>query len=153
MIRRPPRSTLFPYTTLFRSLWPRLNGAGSITSLLTGFVLGATRFILELADRAGGSHFQSPAIRWLIDMNFLHYAIFMFVICSAVLIGVSLMTPAPDRARLAGLTFAAVDEKMAAVPVGSSFRKPAHTPPSEHRINVIFFLPFLPPVMSFSLHF
>src|SRR5205814_8546851 len=22
MIRRPPRSTLFPYTTLFRSLWP-----------------------------------------------------------------------------------------------------------------------------------
>src|SRR2546425_6301378 len=24
MIRRPPRSTLFPYTTLFRSLWWRL---------------------------------------------------------------------------------------------------------------------------------
>src|SRR5256885_17144107 len=23
MIRRPPRSTLFPYTTLFRSYWPR----------------------------------------------------------------------------------------------------------------------------------
>src|SRR5256885_591656 len=23
MIRRPPRSTLFPYTTLFRSLWAR----------------------------------------------------------------------------------------------------------------------------------
>src|SRR5690349_24133739 len=22
-MRRPPRSTLFPYTTLFRSLWPR----------------------------------------------------------------------------------------------------------------------------------
>src|SRR5260221_3657912 len=22
MIRRPPRSTLFPYTTLFRSMWP-----------------------------------------------------------------------------------------------------------------------------------
>src|SRR6476620_3854312 len=28
MIRRPPRSTLFPYTTLFRSrdAWPRRNG-------------------------------------------------------------------------------------------------------------------------------
>src|SRR5207248_5010562 len=25
MIRRPPRSTLFPYTTLFRSLLPRTN--------------------------------------------------------------------------------------------------------------------------------
>src|SRR3989442_2914083 len=27
MIRRPPRSTLFPYTTLFRSLCRRLDGA------------------------------------------------------------------------------------------------------------------------------
>src|SRR2546427_5860900 len=26
MIRRPPRSTLFPYTTLFRSLEPRRDG-------------------------------------------------------------------------------------------------------------------------------
>src|SRR5258708_22837923 len=30
MIRRPPRSTLFPYTTLFRS--PTLWGGGQITS-------------------------------------------------------------------------------------------------------------------------
>src|SRR3989475_9062393 len=28
MIRRPPRSTLFPYTTLFRSLWPRRDPGG-----------------------------------------------------------------------------------------------------------------------------
>src|SRR3712207_7702461 len=27
MIRRPPRSTLFPYTTLFRSLWQSRFGA------------------------------------------------------------------------------------------------------------------------------
>src|SRR5438876_1377947 len=27
MIRRPPRSTLFPYTTLFRSSFPRLDEA------------------------------------------------------------------------------------------------------------------------------
>src|SRR5687768_17954854 len=28
MIRRPPRSTLFPYTTLFRSILPRMTGPG-----------------------------------------------------------------------------------------------------------------------------
>src|SRR3989337_3965722 len=28
MIRRPPRSTLFPYTTLFRSLWVNANVLG-----------------------------------------------------------------------------------------------------------------------------
>src|ERR1041385_7652888 len=59
----PPISACF----ILGILWPRLNGSGAITSLLTGFVLGAIRFILELADRTG-SHFQSPAIRWLIDM-------------------------------------------------------------------------------------
>src|SRR5258705_11444779 len=30
MIRRPPRSTLFPYTTLFRSLVPYIASAGEI---------------------------------------------------------------------------------------------------------------------------
>src|SRR2546430_8553604 len=34
MIRRPPRSTLFPYTTLFRSVW-RAPGLESITSYTT----------------------------------------------------------------------------------------------------------------------
>src|SRR2546430_16367103 len=37
MIRRPPRSTLFPYTTLFRSrnsLWRQLDICGSATVLL-----------------------------------------------------------------------------------------------------------------------
>src|SRR5256885_17136435 len=29
MIRRPPRSTLFPYTTLFRSSWEPLRKAGA----------------------------------------------------------------------------------------------------------------------------
>src|SRR5690349_23587377 len=29
MIRRPPRSTLFPYTTLFRSLWDSLATIGA----------------------------------------------------------------------------------------------------------------------------
>src|SRR6201999_4590599 len=29
MIRRPPRSTLFPYTTLFRSVWPLVSAAPS----------------------------------------------------------------------------------------------------------------------------
>src|SRR3712207_8926603 len=30
MIRRPPRSTLFPYTTLFRSLWRRRDAKLSV---------------------------------------------------------------------------------------------------------------------------
>src|SRR3712207_8172120 len=36
MIRRPPRSTLFPYTTLFRSFNYRLRGLLSAPGLLAG---------------------------------------------------------------------------------------------------------------------
>src|SRR4051812_49583161 len=36
MLRRPPRSTLFPYTTLFRSLC----GDGRMLSCLNGILLG-----------------------------------------------------------------------------------------------------------------
>lgn len=135
-------------------LWPRLNGTGAITSLLAGFVLGATRFILELTDRAGVSHFTSPAIRWLIDMNFLHYAIFMFVVCSLVLVGVSLVTPAPERQKLAGLTFATVDDKIETVAVGGPpMRKPAKETPMEHAINIAFSLLLLGTVIGLWIYF
>src|SRR2546430_8061679 len=38
MIRRPPRSTLFPYTTLFRSFWMRLL-AFTLLVLIAGILL------------------------------------------------------------------------------------------------------------------
>jgi SSS family solute:Na+ symporter len=134
-------------------LWPRLNGQGAITSLLTGFVMGATRFILEIADRAAGGRFTSPIARWIVDMNFLHYAIFMFVVCSAVLVGVSLASPAPDRRKLAGLTFATVDEKIDTMPVAAQPRKPARETAGEHRINVIFSVLLLATVIGLWIYF
>src|SRR5258706_2299604 len=145
----PPISACF----ILGILWPRLNGSGAISSLLTGFVLGATRFVLEIADRASGGHFDSSAIRWLIDMNFLHYAIFMFVVCAVVLVGVSLMTPAPDRKQLAGLTFATVDDKMETVAVGVPQRKPATETPAEYAINVVFSLMLLATVVGLWIYF
>ncbi|HLJ25817.1 MAG TPA: sodium:solute symporter [Candidatus Angelobacter sp.] len=120
-------------------LWPRLNGAGAITSLLTGFALGTVRFIMELKERAAGGHyFTSGLSAWIVNMNFLHYAIFMFAVCSAVLIVVSLMTPAPERKKLAGLTFSTVYEKLDLQPVGG---QPAHKLVAEtaleHRLNIV----------------
>src|SRR5215470_9792592 len=132
-------------------LWPRLNGAGAITSLLTGFGLGAVRFIAELAA-AQGAQF-SGLLEWLVKMNFLHYAIFMFIVCSVVLVAVSLMTPVPDRRKLAGLTFATVDDKMDTIPVGLPVRKPAHETPMEHRVNVAFSLLLLATVIGLWIYF
>src|SRR2546430_7424778 len=60
MIRRPPRSTLFPYTTLFRSLNPRhlVNHIDAI--LLTGgsaYGLGAADGVMRwLGERRSEEH-------------------------------------------------------------------------------------------------
>jgi SSS family solute:Na+ symporter len=132
-------------------LWPRLNGAGAITSLLSGFVMGALRFIAELLA-ASGTQFRG-FMEWLVKMNFLHYAILMFAICSLVLVVVSLMTPAPDRRKLAGLTFATVDDKLETTVVSSPARKPAFETPFEHRLNVSFSLLLLATVIGLWIYF
>jgi solute:Na+ symporter, SSS family len=141
----PPIAACF----IFGILWPRLNGQGAISSLLVGFVLGAVRFIFEVLDKA--RHYESGAIRWLVDMNFLHYAILMFVICSLVLIGVSMMYPAPERKKIAGLTFATVDDKIDSVEV-----KTAHLQKEtrlERSLNLGFTLILLATVIGLWIYF
>ena len=87
-------------------------------------------------------------------MNFLHYAIFMFVICAIVLVGVSLMTPAPERKKLAGLTFATVDDKIETFAIGGPpMRKPAKETPAEHAINIAFSLLLLGTVIGLWIYF
>jgi SSS family solute:Na+ symporter len=135
-------------------LWPRMNAQGAISTLLSGFVLGTVRFVLEIIDRGAGGRFDNVFIRRLIDLNFLHYAIVMFVICSLVLIGVSLMTPAPERKKLAGLTFATVSEKMDVSLVGAADqRKPAAETAFENRLNIVFSLALVLTVIGLWVHF
>src|SRR5256885_12411635 len=54
MIRRPPRSTLFPYTTLFRSYGISLGVAGAF-----GAVMGLVTLTLK----------QSPQVSWMPDRS------------------------------------------------------------------------------------
>jgi SSS family solute:Na+ symporter len=95
----PPIAAVF----LIGLLWGRVNAQGAIASLLTGFVLGMGRLALELnKDSLSG-----PALQ-LASINFLHYACLLFIVCSAVLVLVSLATPAPSAAQVHGLTHATV---------------------------------------------
>src|SRR2546426_6140977 len=77
MIRRPPRSTLFPYTTLFRSsVWPAM-GAVPMTASVSGEMIGSCSF------EAGGSH--SPSMmngdRKSTRLNSSHLVISYAVFC------------------------------------------------------------------------
>jgi SSS family solute:Na+ symporter len=141
----PPIAACF----VFGILWPRLNGQGAISSLLVGFVLGASRFVSEVLDKT--AHYDSGAIRWLVDMNFLHYAIFMFVVCSIVLIAVSMMYPAPDRKKLAGLTFATVGEKIDSMDASAPHLE--RETPMERTMNVVFSLALVATVIGLWIRF
>jgi len=93
----PPIAAVF----LLGVFWKRVNGAGAIASLATGFVLGALRLVLELTHPSSGG-----ILAWYADVNFLHFAILLFAVCTGVLIVVSLATPPQSDEQLAGLTFA-----------------------------------------------
>jgi SSS family solute:Na+ symporter len=73
----------------------KLNAKGAKWSLLTGAFLGALRLVLEMVDPQ-----LSPAFAWFVDMNFLHFALLLFVLCSGVLIGVSTLGTAPSAEAL-----------------------------------------------------
>jgi SSS family solute:Na+ symporter len=94
----PPIAAVF----LIGVLWQRVNAKGAMAALLAGFVLGMGRLITEISKQR-----LSGALRAYAEINFLHFAILLFVVCSMILVVVSLMTPPPPPEKVAGLTFGA----------------------------------------------
>jgi SSS family solute:Na+ symporter len=116
----PPIAAVF----LLGILSPRLNGKGALAALWTGFVLGFARLVLELSKSGltpGGM------LSWYANINFLHFAALLFVLCSFILIVVSILTPPPATERVADLTLQTAE--------------PIHDPadsPQERRLAIIF---------------
>ncbi len=85
----PPIAAAF----LLGIFYKKINGRGAIAALWSGFVLGIGRLVLEFMSREGGLMLsETSLIGTLVNMNFLHYAIFLFVVSVAILVGVSLFT-------------------------------------------------------------
>ncbi len=99
----PPIAAIF----LFGILWKRVNGKGAIASLFTGLALGAFRFIVEIQHKI--DPLSNPFLSYVASVNFLHYAVFLFIVCSGVLVTVSLLNEAPGREKLENLTYVGVD--------------------------------------------
>src|SRR3712207_9572801 len=77
MIRRPPRSTLFPYTTLFRSDCPRVVMGSPVAGISADEVIDPTPAIDEIVERfIGDKEFSNlprkfkSSISWLVDMPY-----------------------------------------------------------------------------------
>lgn len=93
----PPIAAVF----LFGVMSKRLTAPAALTTMLIGFVLGAVRLGLEL-NKANLNPGGVPA--WIAGVNFLHFAVLLFVVSTAILVGVSLVTTAPSDEKVADLT-------------------------------------------------
>src|SRR3712207_8408192 len=89
MIRRPPRSTLFPYTTLFRSTTgpdPRRDRVSAVSAVAVDAGGERTRFHAVVPTKDLGSALQNPAVNGAEDrkstrLNSSHANISYAVFC------------------------------------------------------------------------
>jgi SSS family solute:Na+ symporter len=92
----PPIAAVF----LLGVLWRRVNASGAMAALISGFVLGVGRLVAELNKDGLTGWMQTYA-----TINFLHFAVLLFVICTVILVGVSLVTAPPPLEKVEGITF------------------------------------------------
>ncbi len=93
----PPIAAVF----FFGLFWKRINATGAIAALAGGFVLGMGRLVAEI-----NSQYLSGWLLTYAEINFLHFAIFLFLACIGMLVIGSLITPPPSDEQLRGLTYA-----------------------------------------------
>ena len=91
----PPIAAVF----LVGVLWPRANSRGALAALGVGFVLGIGRLVLEMNKTALTGWAETMA-----SINFLHFAVLLFLVSVAVLVLVSLWITPPSAARIEVLT-------------------------------------------------
>lgn len=92
----PAITTVF----LWGVFWRRGTSQAAVTTLVFGFLMGATAFVLDFKDANG---YKLITEGW--GIPFMLQAFLMTVICSAVFFAVSRITPPPPAEKVDGLTW------------------------------------------------
>jgi len=95
----PPIATVF----LFGIFWKRANSTGALCALFIGGAIGTVRLILELL--AGSISLDYPLLQWVLNINYLHFAVILFLISSFILIVVSLLSEKENILKIKRFTF------------------------------------------------
>ncbi|USN99536.1 MAG: sodium/solute symporter [Phycisphaeraceae bacterium] len=105
----PPLTAIFFLGVFIR----RINATGALASLIVGFVLGLTKLGCQVyaggikvddAARVAAATWSTDPVIMFGEINFLMFAVYLFLASSAVMILVSLLTPAPPAEKTRGLT-------------------------------------------------
>lgn len=96
----PPIAAAF----LFGLFYKRINARGAIWALWSGFILGIGRLIAEYMKNTGGIS-EASFLYSFANVNFLYFAVILFVICSIIMIAVSMTAPPEPAAKLENVTY------------------------------------------------
>ena len=83
--------------------WKRASAAGGLWGMIVGFTLGMTRLGLKIFSTSLDP--DGILYRTFLAPNWLHYCIYLFFICIATIVLVSLFTKPVSSERLVGLTY------------------------------------------------
>src|SRR5215203_4039017 len=98
----PPIFVVF----FFGVFMKRLNGPGCLATLLTGFLMGLVRLIIDTPVKLGGTPYEEGSFLWIMNnIFFQYYSLLITIVCILVFIIVSYATRQPDYAKIKGLTF------------------------------------------------
>lgn len=98
----PPIAAVFLFGLYFK--W--INARGAIVSLWTGFGLGITRLVTEFMSKEGIIVVDTGSLlHILLEINFLHYALILFLFCGSVLMLVSRFSEQQSDETLKSVTF------------------------------------------------
>ena len=96
--------------------WKRTSAKGGMWGLLSGFLIGMTRLSAKVYYTTAGADAGDSLFKFIFfDTNWLFFCGWMLLTCIAIVVIVSLLTEAPDPARIQGLYFgSATPEQKAA---------------------------------------
>jgi SSS family solute:Na+ symporter len=98
----PPIFVVF----FFGVFMKRMNSKGCLATLITGFAMGLFRLAVDTPVKLFSVTYSEGSFLWIINnIFFQYYSLVIFVVCAAVMTGVSYLTHPPSYEKITGLTF------------------------------------------------
>ena len=90
----------------------RLNAQGCLWALGVGFAMGLFRLAIDTPVALGENFsYTEGSFFWFVNnIFFQYYSLLIFLVCAAVMVGVSYATPAPSYEKIAGLTYGTLSD-------------------------------------------
>jgi len=90
----------------------RLNAKGCLAALVVGFLLGLFRLAVDTPVKLWGTEYAQGSFFWIVNkMFFQYYSLLIFLVCIAVMVGVSYLTAPPSYEKISGLTYGTVTDE------------------------------------------